>query len=119
MARSWRALSGMPKGPRHRIVVATATTLDGVIAHLQASYLLTVTDAATAGRDIDEVVEAALESGLRQLIGRHPVAALPIRGEAVDVPHARVPGVRIEHVSVASADVEVSPELQRLVLRGP
>lgn len=118
-ARFLRHLSGTANAPRHRIVVATATTADGVTAHLQASYLLTVADAAAAGRDVDEVVEARLESGLRHLIATHPVSELPISGEAVDVVAEAIVGVRIEHLTVESADVVVSPALRRLVVRGP
>jgi len=108
-----------PSGPRHRLVVATATTQDGVTAHLQASYLLTVTDAAAAGHDIDEVVEAELEWGLRHLIGSRSVAELPTTGESPEDLVTEPPvGVRIEHVTVESADVVVSPELRRLVKGG-
>ncbi|WP_036490729.1 MULTISPECIES: hypothetical protein [Nocardioides] len=109
-----------PTGPQHRLVVATATTLDGVTAHLQASFLQTVTDAATAGRDVDELVEAELEWSLRHLIGARAVAELPATGESVDeLLSAPLAGVRIDYVTVESADVVVSPELRRLVRAGP
>lgn len=117
-ARFLRLSSGTANAPRHRIVVATATTVDGVTAHLQASYLLTVTDAAAAGRDVDEVVEATLESGLRHLIATQAVSELPLTGESVEL-DLHLAGVRIEHLTVESADVVVSPELRRLVVRAP
>lgn len=107
-ARFLRHLSGTATSPRHRIVVATATTVDGVVAHLQASCLLTVSDALAAE------AEAAIEAGLRHLISAHTVAGLPIAGEPVEL-DVHVVGVRIEHLTVESADVVVSPELRRLV----
>lgn len=109
--RFLRHLSGTPIGPRHRIVVATATTIDGVIAHLQASCLLTVTDTLAAE------AQAAIEARLRHLISTRTVADLPIAGESVEL-DVHLDGVRIEHLTVESADVVVSPELRRLVRHG-
>ncbi|PUA80050.1 hypothetical protein [Nocardioides currus] len=102
--------------PRHRVVVATATTADGVTAHLQATYVLTVLDAQDAGPGPDEFVDTQLGSRLRHLIAERLVGELPITGESVDdLIGDGLPGVRIEHVTVASTDVVVSPELRRLV----
>jgi hypothetical protein len=102
-------------------VHATGTTADGVVVLLQVE--LTVREAADAPHrgdpeSLDRSVMDATEDHLRGWISSHSVAGLPTAGEAVDwVPADLVPGATIEHVFVMACDIEVTPQLQRLIGR--
>ena len=102
-------------GPRlHCWAVATATTRDGVTAHLQVEY--SWTPLADGDGPLADRVAAGVEDALRALIAERNLAALPGLG---DDPGwgatSLVPGVRLDHVSVTGSEVEVTGELRRLV----
>jgi hypothetical protein len=96
--------------------VTTATTADGVTAHIQIEFIL---DARSVDIDPDVLDTAAMdavEAALRHEIARRRVAALPTAGDAIDwVATNLVPGVIIDNVFVISSDIEVTHELRRLV----
>lgn len=117
VTRPWgRRSSG---GPHRRWAVATATTRDGVTAHVQVEYSWDTdpgTGAPAAGAELDVRVADAVEDALRQLVSERTVAALPGLGDDPGwEPDQFVEGVRVEHVTVTTSEVEVSGELRRLV----
>lgn len=94
--------------------MAAATTADGVRATLTAELSANV---RVPGLDPARVTDA-VEDALRRLVARSTVADLPAAG-TVPVLDVRLPdGVALDHVTVTSADVEVSAELRRLVAAG-
>ena len=104
--------------PRHLWAISTATTADGVVAHVQIEFTL---DARALDADPDALDLAtmdAVEGIVRYEIGSRRVASLPIAGEAIDwVPPNLVPGATVGNVFVNSSDVEMTHELRRLVTR--
>lgn len=102
--------------PRERWVWVTATTGDGVTAHLQVEFVVRVNDAAVAPRDVDAIVLGAVEDVLRREIAMSTVDRLPDVGDVPGwAPGSFVPGVLVERPVVAVCDVVVGPELRRLV----
>ncbi|WP_158647985.1 hypothetical protein [Nocardioides houyundeii] len=102
-------------GARHQWAVVTATTLDGVTAHVQVEYSWqgprTRNPEALAATVAD-----AVEDRLRRLVTTRTVPALPGLGDDLGWEEEQlVPGVRVEHVTVTTAEVEVTTELRRLV----
>ena len=95
--------------------MATATTRDGVTAHLQVEYSWQ----GPRTRDpagLDAAVADAVEDRLRRLVAARTVSALPGLGDDLGwTGEQLVPGVRVEHVSVTTSEVEVTGELRRLV----
>jgi hypothetical protein len=94
--------------------VVTATTVDGVRATLTAELSA---DVREPGLDTARITDA-VEDALRRLVAKSAVVDLPVAGTvpslSVDLPD----GVVLTHVTVTSADVEVSAELHRLVAAG-
>jgi hypothetical protein len=117
--RLFRRSPPVAPAPRHLWAHATGTTADGVVVLLQVE--LTVRDAVDAPHhadpdELDRAVMDATEDHLRGWISGHSVAALPTAGAAVDwVPADLVPGAAVEHVFVMACDIEVTPQLQRLM----
>lgn len=104
----------------HRWTVASATTADGVSARLHVEFTITVTDPASAPADADAQVLDAVEDAVRRRVRSRTVAALPGAGDAAPwLPESPVLGVRLGHGVVASADVQVTGELRRLVSPAP
>lgn len=103
-------------GTQHRWAVASATSVDGVTARLHVEYTVTVTDPASAPRDLEERVLDTVEDAVRQKVRSRPLAALPGSGDAAPwVPPDPVEGVRLDRAVVVAAEVAVSGELRRLV----
>lgn len=103
----------------HRWGVATATTADGVVAEIQVEYVVRFTEQERRTLPPDEIDMAAgdaVEDRIRQEIAARSVGALPTAGDpagwAEDV---TVDGAVVEHAVVARSDVQVTPELRRLV----
>jgi hypothetical protein len=102
---------------RHRLASASATTADGVPALVQVEYVAVLGEPDEA---VDDAVADAVEDAIRQAVAARRVADLPTAGDTADwVRPDLVPGVRVEHVVVRLSDVQVTPELRRLVARDP
>ena len=107
----WRRRGGRGARFLEDWAVATATTVDGVRATLTAELSADVRDGSLDPARVTDAVEDAL----RRLVAGSAVADLPVAG-SVPVLDVRLPdGVTLDHVTVTSADVEVSAELRRLV----
>jgi hypothetical protein len=114
LSRLWRRQT--TSAPRPLWAVATATTVDGATAHVQLEFTLDPPADDTGPETLDRSAMAAVENVLRHQVGRHPVAALPVAGDAVDwVAADLVTGATIGDVFVTRSDVEVTHELRRLV----
>lgn len=100
--------------PRHVWAVARANTSDGVTAHLEVEVVVQSTDPEAEGSDVDLI--DAVEEELRRRITGHPVASLPSVGDDTPfLPADLLAGVTIQRGVVTISDVEVTPELRRLV----
>jgi hypothetical protein len=105
--------------PRRLWALATAPTTDGVTAHVRVDFTLQPGTGTAYDEELDMAVMDRVEARLRQEVGRRPVADLPVVGDSVDwVPTDLVPGATILDVHVVGSDVEVTPELRRLVSPG-
>lgn len=96
--------------------LARANTSDGVTAHLEVEVLVQLTDPGLDRSALDADVVDAIEDELRQRITAHPVASLPSVGD--DTPFLTadlLPGCEVLRGAVTISDVEVTPELRRLV----
>jgi hypothetical protein len=115
VSQLWHRRAPRPSA-RHLWAITTATTSDGVVAHVQIEFTLHV-GAVDADPDaLDRATMDAVEGVLRYEIGRRPIASLPMAGTPMDwVPPNLVPGATIGNVFVTSSDVEVTQELRRLV----
>jgi hypothetical protein len=111
------------RGPRrlHRWGLATATTADGVVAEIEVEYVVRLTrptDLATPS-DPDSLEMAAadaVEEQIRRVISASRVDALPTAGDrAAWAEDVELDGVTVAHAVVARSDVQVTPELRRLV----
>ena len=102
---------------RHRLAAVITTTVDGVPALLQVEY---VADLHAAGdhdlEELDRAIADTVEEATRRAIATWRVADLPTVGDTADwiLPDA-VAGARVEHAVVTLSDVQVTPELRRLV----
>ena len=115
VSQLWQRRAPRPSA-RHLWAITTATTSDGVIAHVQIELTLDVGAVDADGGALDSATMDAVEGVLRHEIGRRRVASLPMAGAAIDwVPPNLVPGATIGNVFVISSDVEVTHELRRLV----
>lgn len=102
--------------PHHVWALARANTSDGVTAHLEVEVLVQLTDPGADRSALDADVVDAIEDELRQRITAHPVASLPSVGD--DTPFLTadlLPGCEVLRGVVTISDVEVTPELRRLV----
>jgi hypothetical protein len=103
----------------HRWGVATATTADGVVAEIEVGYVVRFTDQDGRVLPPDEVDMAALdavEDRIRQQIAARTVDVLPSAGDPAGwADEVTVDGAVVEHAVVARSDVQVTPELRRLV----
>jgi hypothetical protein len=103
---------------RHLWAVAKATSADGVTARVGVEFTLEVllVDGGSSEELEDSAIDA-VEGVLRREIGRRSVASLPTVGAPVDwVPPDLVPGARLANAFVLSSDLEVTRQLQRLVV---
>lgn len=104
---------------RHLWAVAAANTADGISARLAVDFTLEVVDPAGCPSDPDLVaidVIDAVENALRLRILDSPVTELPTSGDSVAwLPADLVPGCRVTDAFVTASEVEVTPELRRLV----
>ncbi len=101
-------------GGHHLWAVARANTRDGVTANIQVEVTVSGLDKCVAVPSA-EVVDA-LQAALRRRIVSSDLAGLPSLGDdpeftADELPH----GIRLDHSVVSISDVEVTPELRRLV----
>lgn len=104
-------------GPRRLWAVVRATTLDGVVAHVQVEYTLEALPGAPVQDDLATRADVAVEDALRRLIGTRTVSALPGPGDDPGWDRDQLlPGARIDNVTVTASEVEVTAELRRLVL---
>lgn len=103
----------------HRWGVATATTVDGVVAEIQVEYVVRFTEQERRTLPPDEIDMAAgdaVEDRIRQEIAARTVGALPSAGDSARwAEEVHVDGAVVEHAVVVRCDVQVTPELRRLV----
>jgi hypothetical protein len=105
-----------PSEPHHLWTVSRANTSDGATARLEVEVAVEFTDGRLQRNDTDTEIVDAVGEEIRQRIIDHPVASLPSVGD--DAPFVNpdvVTGVRIVRAVVTASDVEVTPELRRLV----
>jgi hypothetical protein len=114
--RRWRPEAPVP---RRLWALASATTADGVVAHVQLDFTLRVRDDGTAAgpEELDRAAMEAVENALRHWIAAHPVSDMPVAGETVGwVPSDLVDDALVENVFVTACDVEVTSQLRRLLV---
>ncbi|NYG60642.1 hypothetical protein BJ980_003565 [Nocardioides daedukensis] len=118
--------------PQRLWTVSRANTSDGVTARLEVEVVVELAGVGSrhgpvlgpvvgpgsgpaVGSVGGETVDL-IESAIRRRITEHPVASLPSVGdEAPFLPEEIIQGVRIVRAVVTASDVEVTPELRRLV----
>jgi len=102
---------------RRQWTAVTAVTADGARAHLQVEYAVRVTNPVAAPEDADDLVADEVENRVRQGISRVLARDLPDGGDPLPwAPESFAPGVVVEHITVNSADIAVTPELRRLLV---
>lgn len=102
--------------PHQLWAVARANTSDGVTAHIEVEVVVRCTDAGTDRSTADLTLIDAIEGQVRRRITDHPVASLPSVGDDTPfIPADLLDGFTIHTGVVTVADVEVTPELRRLV----
>ena len=108
-----------PRATRlHRWGVATAVTVDGATAELAVEYVVVLESSMSRSpaEDLETPVSDAVEDEIRRLITTSRLLELPGAGDTADwVERVVVPGARLEHAVVVRADVQLTPELRRLV----
>jgi hypothetical protein len=106
----------LPEEPRRLWTVSRANTSDGATANLEVEVVVELIEPGPGRTEIDEELVDLIESHVRRRITEHPVASLPSVGDdAPFVPPDVSPGVRLLRAVVTTSDVEVTPELRRLV----
>ncbi len=103
-----------PAAPRHLSIATRARSADGATVRLvvRVDYLL---EADAAPRTVHALADAA-EREVRESVQTRRVLSLPGVGDSFDLPDPQqVPGVRVQHMEVITADVEITRELRRLV----
>ncbi|KQY54565.1 MULTISPECIES: hypothetical protein [unclassified Nocardioides] len=98
----------------HRLwAVASANTTDGVTARTGVEFVVHLPGAVADAGTLSDAVEDLLRRG----IAASPAHALPSIGDdPAGLSGATVAGVAIESAVVTSSEVEVTPELRRLML---
>ena len=105
-----------PEEPRRLWTVSRANTSDGATANLEVEVVVELTEPGPRRSEVDGEVVDLIESHVRRRITEHPVASLPSVGDdAPFVPPDVASGVRVLRAVVTASDVEVTPELRRLV----
>lgn len=104
--------AGRDEGGNHLWAVASANTSDGVTALLQVEFRVRAPEGAV--RPAGLVDDA--ESMLRHRIATAPLADLPSAGDEIELDWNDLPtGVKVSPGVVCLSDVEVTPELRRLL----
>jgi hypothetical protein len=109
-------------GRRHASVqhlwsLARATTADGVTARVEIEFTLEALLVDGSAEELAAAAIDAVESALRREIGSRSVSSLPTVGASVDwVAADLVPGARLGNAFVLGSDIEVTRQLQRLVV---
>ena len=111
----WHRRTPSPS-PRHLWAITSATTVDGVTAHVQIEFTLDAREVDGHPDVLDAATMDAVETVLRNEVSHRRVASLPMAGESIDwVPENLMPDATISNVFVISSDVQVTHELRRLV----
>lgn len=109
-----------PASRLHRWGVATAVTIDGATVELALEYVVVLEPTGTGDvspeEDLETLVSDDVEDEVRRLITTSRLLELPGAGDTADwVERVVVPGARVEQAVVVRADVQLTPELRRLV----
>lgn len=117
VSQLWHRRTSTPS-PRHLWAITSATTTDGVTAHVHIEFTLDARALDTNPDVLDVATMDAVEGVLRYEVSHRRVASLPMAGDPIDwVPENLVPDATIGNVFVISSDVQVTHELRRLVNR--
>jgi regulator of protease activity HflC (stomatin/prohibitin superfamily) len=104
--------------PQHVIAVAGARSTDGVRVRMEVDVTVCVRDVSLVEEGTPHAVQDAVEEELDRYVAANPLRALPGAGELLDLAPALPAGVELTLVRVSTCDVEVTPELRRLVRFG-
>jgi len=112
-----RPAMSSPTPARHLWVAVTATTVDGLTAHIQVEFTRDVASREPSPVSVDQMAMDAVEGALHHHVATLPASSLPMKGEALCwVKTDLVPLTVIGNVIVVSSDIEVSTELRRRVI---
>jgi len=112
-----RPAGSSPEPSRHLWAGVTATTVDGVTAHIQVEFTRDITSLESSPVAFDQMAMDAVEGALHHHVATLPASSLPMTGDGLGWVEAElVPHTVIGNVFVISSDIEVSTDLRRRLI---